>query len=170
MQILGQIWMQFNTNVFRRKNLDNRLLLALSCIHDNMATPSLIKILPNLVGVSRSRLYELFKDELQSSPNLVWNCALLDSAMKQIVEKQQDLALSLAGFLVFMKALNHYLFEIIQFDPVSQLSKSSVTEYEYYFERVYFDMGAGKFISAQKMPILNSDEAKRAFQNLNLRS
>jgi len=77
---------------------------------------------------------------------------------------------SLAGFLVFMKALNHYLFEIIQFDPVSQFCKSSVTEYEYYFERVYFDMGAGKFISAQKMPVLNSDEAKRAFQNLNLRS
>jgi AraC-like DNA-binding protein len=92
-------------NVFRRKNLDNRLLLALSCIHDNMATPSLIKILPNLVGVSRSRLYELFKDELQSSPNLVWNCALLDSAMKQIVEKQQDLAL-ISAQLGFSAAAN----------------------------------------------------------------
>jgi hypothetical protein len=77
---------------------------------------------------------------------------------------------SLAGFVVFMKALNHYLFEIIQFDPVSQLCKASDTEYEYYFERVYFDMGTGKFVSAQKMSVLNSDETKRAFQNLNVRS
>jgi hypothetical protein len=77
---------------------------------------------------------------------------------------------SLAGFVVFMKALNHYLFEIIQFDPVSQLCKASSTEYEYYFERVYFDMGTGEFVSIQKMSVLNSDETKRAFQNLIVRS
>jgi hypothetical protein len=76
----------------------------------------------------------------------------------------------LAGFFVFMKALNHYLFEIIQFDPVSQLCKSSSTEYEYYFERVYFDMGTGEFVSVKKMAVLNSDESKRVFQNLNIRS
>jgi hypothetical protein len=33
----------------------------------------------------------------------------------------------LAGFLMFIKSLNHYLFEIIQFDPVSQLCKASST-------------------------------------------
>lgn len=77
---------------------------------------------------------------------------------------------NLAGFLVFMKALNHYLFEIIQFDPLTQLCRASATEYEFYFERVYFDMGMGEFISVQKMPVLNSDEAKRAIQNLNVRS
>jgi len=77
---------------------------------------------------------------------------------------------NLAGFPVFMKALNHYLFEIIQFDPVSQLCKSSSTEYEYYFERVYFDMGTGQFVSVQKMSVINSDETKRAFQCLNVRS
>ena len=92
-------------NLFRRKNLDNRLRLALSCIHDNMMMPNLIKILPKLVGISRSRLYELFKDELQSTPNLVWNCALLDNAMKRIVEKQQDLAL-ISAQLGFSAAAN----------------------------------------------------------------
>ena len=77
---------------------------------------------------------------------------------------------NLAGFLVFMKALNHYLFDIIQFDPVSQLCKASASEYEYYFERVYFDMSTGEFVSAQKMSVLNSEETKRAFQNLIVRS
>jgi hypothetical protein len=56
----------------------------------------------------------------------------------------------LAGFSMFMKALNHYLFEIIQFDPVSQLCKASFNEYEYYFERVYFDIGSGEFIPFKK--------------------
>ena len=74
----------------------------------------------------------------------------------------------LAGFFVFMKALNHYLFEIIQFDPVSQLCKASSTEYEYYFERVYFDIATGEFISVKKMAVLNSDEAARVFKNLNI--
>jgi len=79
-------------NAVRKKNLDDRLRLALSCIQDNITNPNLIQILPKLVGVSRSRLYELFKDELQSTPNLIRNCALLDNAMKRIVDKQQDLA------------------------------------------------------------------------------
>jgi hypothetical protein len=51
----------------------------------------------------------------------------------------------LAGFDVFMHAMNHYLFLVLQFDPVSQWSNASATGYEYYFERVYFDMGTRQF-------------------------
>jgi hypothetical protein len=51
----------------------------------------------------------------------------------------------LTGFDVFMHAMNHYLFSVLQFDPVSQWSNASATDYEYYFERVYFDMGAHQF-------------------------
>ena len=57
----------------------------------------------------------------------------------------------LAGFAVFMDALNHYLFTVLQFDPVSQWSKISPTEYEYYFERVYFDMGTRQFNAVEKI-------------------
>ena len=71
---------------------------------------------------------------------------------------------------MFIKALNHYLFEIIRLDPVSQFCKASSTEYEYYFERIYFDMGTGEFVSDKKIAVLNSDESKRVFQNLNIRS
>lgn len=92
-------------NAVRRKNLDDRLRLALTCIHDNTTKPNLIQNLPKLVGVSRSRLYELFKDELQSTPNLIWSCALLDEAKKRIVEKQQDLAL-ISAQLGFSAAAN----------------------------------------------------------------
>lgn len=56
----------------------------------------------------------------------------------------------LAGFSVFMHAMNHYLFQVLQFDPVSQWSKASPTDYEYYFERVYFDMGTQQFNAVEK--------------------
>jgi AraC-like DNA-binding protein len=80
-------------NTVHRKKLDDRVRLALSCIHDNMTKPNLMPTLPQLVGVSRSRLYELFKDELQSTPNLVWKCELLNNATKRMLEKQEDFAL-----------------------------------------------------------------------------
>jgi hypothetical protein len=77
---------------------------------------------------------------------------------------------NLAGFFVFIKALNHYLFEMVQFDPISQLCKTSSAEYKYYFERVYFDMGTGQFVSAKKIPVVNSGEAARDSLKLNIRS
>jgi len=57
----------------------------------------------------------------------------------------------LAGFSLFMHALNHYLFQVLQFDPVSQWNKVSATDYEYYFERVYFDMGTQQFNAIEKV-------------------
>jgi hypothetical protein len=57
----------------------------------------------------------------------------------------------LAGFSLFMHALNHYLFQVLQFDPVSQWNKVSATDYEYYFERVYFDMGTQQFNAVEKV-------------------
>ena len=57
----------------------------------------------------------------------------------------------LAGFSLFMQALNHYLFQVLQFDPVSQWNKVSATDYEYYFERVYFDMGTQQFNAIEKV-------------------
>jgi hypothetical protein len=57
----------------------------------------------------------------------------------------------LAGFAIFMDALNHYLFAVLQFDPISQWNKVSPTDFEYYFERVYFDMGTRQFNAVEKI-------------------
>jgi AraC-like DNA-binding protein len=92
-------------SVISRKMLDHRLFLALSCINENMTNLNLLQSLSKLVGVSRSRLYELFKDELQSTPNLIWNCVLLDNATTRIVEKQEALAL-VSAELGFSTAAN----------------------------------------------------------------
>jgi hypothetical protein len=57
---------------------------------------------------------------------------------------------TLSGFSLFMHSMNHYLFEVLQFDPVSHWSKVSATDYEYCFERVYFDMSNLRFQSCHK--------------------
>jgi AraC-like DNA-binding protein len=79
-----------NSISMRRKMLDYRLRLALSYLRDNAAHVDLLKNLSKLVGLSRSRLYALFKSELQSTPKLIWNSALLDAATNQISNSQDD--------------------------------------------------------------------------------
>ena len=49
-----------------------------------------------------------------------------------------------------MHAMNHYLFEVLKFDPVSQWSKVSAADFEYYFDRVCFDMDAQQFCVSEK--------------------
>lgn len=69
---------------------------------------------------------------------------------------------SLAGFSVFMHALNHYLFDVLQFDPLSQWCKISSTEYEYYFERVYFDLGTREFTAVKKLSVPDAAESSNS--------
>jgi hypothetical protein len=81
-----------------------------------------------------------------------------------------DFTYKLSGFSVFLHAMNHYLFTVLQFDPVSQLKQVSDTEYEYYFDRVYFDMDTQKFDVLKKIPVTNPDETMRKLLRLKLRS
>lgn len=60
---------------------------------------------------------------------------------------------SLVGFGIFIHAMNYYLFDVMHFDPISHWSKWSDKGYEFYFERIYFDMGTQKFTFAKEMPV-----------------
>jgi hypothetical protein len=75
----------------------------------------------------------------------------------------------LTGFSMFIHAMNHYLFEVLQFDPVSQWSKVSATYYEYYFERVYFDMGTQQF-NVVKKEVAYTGESSQSFFREKIRS
>ena len=76
----------------RRKMLDYRLRQALTHLRDNMTQVDLMKTLSQTVGVSRSRLYELFKKELQTTPKLILNSVLIDSAIKHMAQSKMDLS------------------------------------------------------------------------------
>ena len=76
----------------RRKMLDYRIRTALNYMVENMTQSELLKTLPKVVGLSRSRLYELFRIELQSSPKLMLNSVLLDAAVQAMTESEADLS------------------------------------------------------------------------------
>lgn len=77
----------------RRRMPDYRLRLALAYMKENITNLALMNHVAGVVGVSRSRLYELFLDELQSSPKIIWNSMRLDEAMKLIALTDKSMAL-----------------------------------------------------------------------------
>jgi AraC-like DNA-binding protein len=89
----------------RRKLIDFRLRLAIDHIQDNLTENELMQTLGKKVGVSRSRLYELFKNELNSSPKLIQNSMLLDMATKNMAHPENEMA-SLSKSLGFSSAAN----------------------------------------------------------------
>jgi AraC-like DNA-binding protein len=89
----------------RRKLIDFRLRVAIEHIQDNLTENELMQTLAKKVGVSRSRLYELFKNELHSSPKLIQNSMLLDVATKQMAHPENEMA-TLSKNLGFSSAAN----------------------------------------------------------------
>lgn len=86
------------------------------------------------------------------------------------VIESTDLTYILSGFPVFMHAMNHYLFHVLQFDPHSQWTQVSETKYEYYFDRVYFDMDTQEFNVLKEMQVTDSVETIRKLLRLKLSS
>jgi hypothetical protein len=82
------------------------------------------------------------------------------------VIESTDLTYSLSGFPVFLHAMNHYLFKVLQFDPVSQWTQVSETEYEYYFDRVYFDMDTQEFNALKEMQVTDAVKTIRKLLRL----
>ncbi len=89
----------------RRKMVDYRLRLALSYMRLNFEEADLINSLTKAVGLSRSRLYELFKNELQTTPKLVRNSVLIDSAINGMRQPYVNFSL-LSSKLGFSTAAN----------------------------------------------------------------
>lgn len=98
-QMLPKVWPQ------RRKLLDYRLRLILSFMKDNSASSAAIGDVAKRVGISRSRLYELFQTELDSTPQIVWNSMLTKRAVQSVRGSQDDLSV-VASTLGFSTAGN----------------------------------------------------------------
>jgi AraC-like DNA-binding protein len=94
-----------STGSHRRKLIDFRLRQAIDHMQDNLTENELMQTLAKKVGVSRSRLYELFKNELNSSPKLILNSMLLDEATKQMAHPENEMA-KLSKSLGFSSAAN----------------------------------------------------------------
>ena len=89
----------------RRKLIDYRLRLTMAYMEKNLVQPSLINPIATSVGISRSRLYELFQDELDTTPKLVWSSMQLKAAIHRMQSTSDDLA-TIAAELGFSSAGN----------------------------------------------------------------
>ena len=76
----------------RRRMPDYRLRMALAYMKENVIHLDLMGELAQVVGVSRSRLYELFLNELKSSPKVIWNSMRTDEAKKRMALNDDSLA------------------------------------------------------------------------------
>ncbi len=76
----------------RRKLIDYRLRLALAYMQDSAVTVHSINDIAKRVGLSRSRLYELFQRELNSSPQVVWKSIRMQRAIHVVGLGGEDLA------------------------------------------------------------------------------
>jgi len=89
----------------RRKLIDYRLRLALVYMQDLSVTDHSMVGVAKRVGLSRSRLYELFQSELNSSPQVIWNSMRMRRAIQSVGFGADDLA-EVASQLGFSTAGN----------------------------------------------------------------
>jgi AraC-like DNA-binding protein len=89
----------------RRKLIDFRLRAAITHIQENVTATDLMKTLAKTVGVSRSRLYELFKNDLNSSPKLIQNSMLLEIAINKMAQRDSEIS-TVSRSLGFSSAAN----------------------------------------------------------------
>ncbi len=76
----------------RRKLIDYRLRMALAYMQDAAVTVHSINDVAKHVGLSRSRLYELFQQELNSSPQVTWKSIRMQRAVHIVGVGGEDLA------------------------------------------------------------------------------
>ena len=111
----------------RRKLIDYRLRQTMTHMQENLVQPSLINPIARQVGISRSRLYELFQDELGTTPKLVWSSMHLKAAIDCMMTSGDDLA-TIATQLGFSSAGNFSRFfrSITGVSPLTYRRKNAV--------------------------------------------
>ena len=68
----------------RRKMFDYRLRQTLDYMRAHIAEHFTVDQLAKRVGMSRSRLFQLFQDEMNSTPQIVWNSLRMETAIQQL--------------------------------------------------------------------------------------
>lgn len=122
-QMLPAVWPS------RRKLIDYRLRQTIAYMQANLVQPSLIDPIAKKVGISRSRLYELFQDELCTTPKLVWSSIHLKEAIHRMVTTSDDLA-TISTQLGFSSAGNFSRFfrSITGISPLTYRRKNAVLQ------------------------------------------
>jgi AraC-like DNA-binding protein len=75
----------------RRKLIDYRLRVAIAHMHAQLGQPVVAERVAEVVGLSRSRFFELFHDQLKTSPQVYWNSIRVEEAVKRLMMKKESM-------------------------------------------------------------------------------
>jgi AraC-like DNA-binding protein len=75
----------------RRRMIDYRLRVAIAHMQDNLACPTVAEDVATVVGLSRSRFFELFHDQLGTSPLVFWNAMRVEEALKRLNAHEENM-------------------------------------------------------------------------------
>jgi AraC-like DNA-binding protein len=75
----------------RRRLIDYRLRVAISHMKDNLGSPKVAEEVAEVVGLSRSRFFELFHDQLGTSPLVFWNAIRLEEALTRLNAREENM-------------------------------------------------------------------------------
>jgi len=75
----------------RRMMVDYRLRVAMAHMRENLSNPTVAEEVADVVGLSRSRFFELFHDQLGTSPNVYWNAVRVEEAVKRLSQDSESM-------------------------------------------------------------------------------
>jgi AraC-like DNA-binding protein len=75
----------------RRRMIDYRLRKAIAHMQNNLAAPKVAEEVAEVVGLSRSRFFELFHDQLGTSPLVFWNAMRLEEALMRLTARKENM-------------------------------------------------------------------------------
>lgn len=75
----------------RRRMIDYRLRVAIAHMQKNLGSPKVAKKVAEVVGLSRSRFFELFHDQLGTSPLVYWNAMRLEEALTRLNSREENM-------------------------------------------------------------------------------
>lgn len=82
---------QLQAMPLRRRLIDFRLRTAIAYMQDNLGNPKVAEEVAEVVGLSRSRFFELFHDQLGTSPLVFWNAMRLEAALTQLNQRDENM-------------------------------------------------------------------------------
>lgn len=74
-----------------RRMIDYRLRVAISHMQANLGNPTVAEEVAEVVGLSRSRFFELFHDQLGTSPLVFWNAMRVEEALTRLNAHEEDM-------------------------------------------------------------------------------
>jgi AraC-like DNA-binding protein len=82
---------QLQAMPLRRRMIDYRLRLAIAHMQANLGNPKVAEEVAEVVGLSRSRFFELFHDQLGTSPLVFWNAMRVEEALTRLNAHEENM-------------------------------------------------------------------------------